>query len=422
MEKKERVGCRISYQYVKGESLFIPVRGKKPSIDNQDGEKNHIPLITIEDLVENRSDIIIRKTKDKVPIEQRSSQYILPENSLVFPSKRTIFKKTGVQITFCEAGIDSGLIGLHFIRDINRDYLYYYLNSPVFLEMIDKENLKEIPTRFLLNHYYPIPSPDIQDSIVSLLQSVDSTINDTNCIISRTNDALKGLIQGLFTNGVRKTTFTDTILGRIPDTWQVRTLSSLCQIIKKGGTPTKNRSHFWQGDIPWVAPSDIVGRKLCDDMEFVTKEAIETAGSWIVPAQNILFVAKGDVGAAVITEEDMAIHHDIYGIIPGSELEPLFLYWYFFKNERYFSRFRYESPPVISRKELESILVPLPPRDEQHQIASVMNTLDKKLSHEHRYKNQLVTLREALINSLFPGYYTDESIHSDPSLTKNPSS
>lgn len=417
MEKKDRNGCNAVYQYVRGESIFIPVRGKKPSSVNQEVGKKNLPFITIEDMFDDGSDANIRKTKHKIPIQERASLFILPENSLIFPSKRSLFKKTGVKITTLDTGIDSGLIGLRFTQDINRDYLRYYLNSTVFLEMMDKENLKDIPTRFLLNHHYPIPPPDIQDSIVRLLQSVDSTINDTNRIISRTNDALKGLIQGLFSNGVRKTAFTDSILGRIPDTWQVRTLSSLCQTIKKGGTPVKSRSQFWQGDIPWVAPTDIMGRKLGDDMEFVTKEAIESAGSWIVPAHNILFVGKGDVGAAVITEENMAIHHDIYGIIPGSELESLFLYWYFFKNERYFSRFRYESPPAISRKELESILVPLPPRDEQHQIASVMNTLDKKLSHEHRYKNQLVALREALIKSLFSDCSTNDTIHSSSQTT-----
>lgn len=400
-ERTNRFDCTMSFQYVKGENIFTPVRGKKPLEVTQDSDKNQIMLITPEDFKDARSDIIIKTSRHNVLIQPGSSLPVLYQNSLIIPSKKSLLKMTGAKITSCKAGIDAGVIGLPLKRDDNVTYLCYYLGSPVFLECLEKENLKDISTRFLLNHQFPVPPRDIQDIIVKLLKTIDVTINDTDRIIRRTHDALKGLLQGLFSNGVRKTAFIETEIGRIPDTWEVRSLHSLCQILKKGGTPSKSISNYWQGDIAWVAPSDIVGRKMGDDMEFVTKEAIDSAGSWIVPAKNILVVRKGDVGAAVITEEDMAIHNDIYGIIPVAELEPLYLYWYLFKKERYFTRFRYESPPTISRKELGSLLIPLPPRDEQRQIASVMNTLDKKLEHEHRYKNQMITLREVLVKSLF---------------------
>ncbi|MBN1167901.1 MAG: restriction endonuclease subunit S [Methanospirillaceae archaeon] len=401
MRQADNGDCTVSYQYAKGETLFSLVRGKKSHILSHDSDSDLIPFITIDDLSHIGSDLILYNTRHSIPESEISSLVILDKDALVIPSRRSLLKKKGVRIISKKSAIDKGVIGLIPKGTINPSYLGYYIGSSFFSNLLQKENMQEIPTKFINNHLFPLPTQDMQIIISRLFLTIDKTIEKTDTIIGKTHEALHGLMQGLFSNGVRKTAFINTTIGRIPDTWQVRTLESVCTIMKKGGTPVRSVSEFWQGDIPWVAPTDIIGRKLGDDMEFVTSEAIESAGSWILPAHNILFVSRGPVGASVITEEEMAMHSDIYGIIPGPELEPIFLYWYFFRKERYFTRFRYEKPPSITRKELGSLLIPLPPPDEQRQIASVMNTLDKKLNHEQRYKAHLIKLRNALEKSLF---------------------
>ncbi len=401
MKRTDTGNDSVSYQYVRGETLLSLVRGKKSPAFSDDRTPGFVPFITIDEFSHTSSDLILFEASFCVPESELSSLILLDTNAIVIPSRRSLLKKMGARIISEKSAIDKGLIGLVPKISVNPSYLGYYLRSSFFSDLLEKEKMQEISTKFINNHLFPLPPLDTQIIISRLFLTIDKTINTTDTIIGKTQVALQGLMQGLFSNGVRKTTFIDSVIGKIPDTWQVRSLDSVCSVIKKGGTPVRSVSEFWQGDIPWIAPTDIIGRKLGDDMEFVTSEAIESAGSWILPAHNILFVSRGMVGASVITKEEMAMHNDIYGIIPGPELEPIFLYWYFFRKERSFTRFRYEKPPSITRKELGSLLIPLPPPDEQRQIASVMNTLDNKLNHEQRYKAQLIKLRKALEKSLF---------------------
>lgn len=53
------------------------------------------------------------------------------------------------------------------------------------------------------------------------------------------------------------TSYKQTAVGIIPQDWEVKTLGDLVDKIIGGGTPSRDNSSYWNGDIPWATVKDL---------------------------------------------------------------------------------------------------------------------------------------------------------------------
>ena len=58
------------------------------------------------------------------------------------------------------------------------------------------------------------------------------------------------------------------------------------------------------------------------------------------------------------------------------------------------------SKPLLRKIQIQIFLPPLP---EQHRIAGILSTVDKKLELEHRRKKKLERIKKGLMNELLTG-------------------
>ena len=109
--------------------------------------------------------------------------------------------------------------------------------------------------------------------------------------------------------------------------WPVCRLADVADIVS-GGTPSKARSDWWRGTLPWASPKDLKRPRLADTEDHITDEAA-TEGSRVVPPGSIFIVIRGmilarDVPVAV-TETRMAFNQDMKAIIPRAEVDSTFV-------------------------------------------------------------------------------------------------
>src|SRR5262245_3522810 len=107
--------------------------------------------------------------------------------------------------------------------------------------------------------------------------------------------------------------------------WETRSLGK-CVRFLSGGTPSKARADFWDGDIPWVSSGEMVERRIHDTEFRITAEAA-TDGSRLVPANTVLVVVRGMSLAkefrVSITRREMAFNQDLKALScePGIDSE-----------------------------------------------------------------------------------------------------
>lgn len=88
-----------------------------------------------------------------------------------------------------------------------------------------------------------------------------------------------------------------------------------------GGTPSRDRSEYWEGTIQWVTAKDIAKnntRYLYESQESITDLGLARSSAKIVPRNTILITSRGTVGALAQLGKEMAFNQTCYAIVPNS--------------------------------------------------------------------------------------------------------
>ncbi|KAA6302040.1 MAG: putative type-1 restriction enzyme specificity protein [Candidatus Ordinivivax streblomastigis] len=154
-----------------------------------------------------------------------------------------------------------------------------------------------------------------------------------------------------------------------------------------GGTPSKAKSTYWNGSIPWASVKDIVkcGMILNETEDFITEEGLHNSPCNIVPKGEIIIITRINPGIAVIAGKNIAINQDLRGLFLKPFVNTKFLVFYFqtLKIEG-----KGTTVKGISIDELERIKIPIPPLPIQQEI---VNILDKFTQLETELEVELET-------------------------------
>lgn len=118
------------------------------------------------------------------------------------------------------------------------------------------------------------------------------------------------------------------VVDRVPEGWERRSLGA-CARFLSGGTPSKARTEFWQGEVPWVSSGELTAMRVHHTKLSITEEAI-AAGSRCVPAKTILAVVRGMSLAKEfrlgLTARTVSFNQDIKALIAEPGVDPLLLF------------------------------------------------------------------------------------------------
>ena len=108
------------------------------------------------------------------------------------------------------------------------------------------------------------------------------------------------------------------------------TIGELSLEIKTGKTPPTSNPEYFNGDIPWIGPSDLKGRKLAEDSERKISElALEDKKAFLYQSGTVLISTIGDIGKTAIVKKPVATNQQLTGILVNEDmiLPELFYYW-----------------------------------------------------------------------------------------------
>ena len=211
----------------------------------------------------------------------------------------------------------------------------------------------------------------------------------------------------------------------LPSSWEWCRLGDMVKM-RIGKTPPRYNSQYWvNGLFPWVAISDMTDYGVISSTkEEVSKQAIDEVLGDISPAGTLLMSFKLTIGRTSILEIDAFHNEAIISIFPFVDVE-FSCRNYLFYILPFVSK-SVESKGAIKGKtlnssSLHSLLIPLPPLEEQKRIVARIEELmplveqyDKAHSELTRLNDQLPEqlkksiLQEAIQGKLVPQDPTDE--------------
>ncbi|MGV8125717.1 MAG: restriction endonuclease subunit S [Methanothrix sp.] len=192
------------------------------------------------------------------------------------------------------------------------------------------------------------------------------------------------------------------------DSWKPTTLEHCGRWIS-GGTPSRDRSDFWNGTVPWISAKSMNCIRLSDSEECVTHLGAEN-GAKFAPKGSILILVRGSmlhqripIG---ITTRDVTFNQDVKAIVPYSDVLPEFLLYWLLSNESKLLEmveFTGIGAGKLSTDLLYNMEVKLPPLPEQRAIARILGTLDDKIELNRRMNETL----EAIARTIFKSWFVD---------------
>jgi type I restriction enzyme S subunit len=166
----------------------------------------------------------------------------------------------------------------------------------------------------------------------------------------------------------------------IPASWSWVNLKQLGYFLG-GKTPSKNKSVYWNGNIPWVSPKDMKSLAIKDSEDHVTQLGVNT-GLAIIPTNSILMVVRSGIlkraFPVAINKIDCTINQDLKGLVPFStEITPYLQLMFRGFETNILSKLTKQGVTVESVKfeEFVSIQFPIPPLLEQNRIVDKVNHL-----------------------------------------------
>ncbi len=149
---------------------------------------------------------------------------------------------------------------------------------------------------------------------------------------------------------------------------------------RSGGTPSKDNSEFWDGDIPWVSPKDMKTTLLESTQDFITLKGVEGSATSLVPKGSILTVVRSGILAHsvpfAVAGRSLAFNQDIKAIqVTGDQVTSEYVYWFLrSKESEILARGVKKGATVHSLQAgfLEKLVIPILPKPEQQQIVDLL--------------------------------------------------
>jgi type I restriction enzyme S subunit len=185
--------------------------------------------------------------------------------------------------------------------------------------------------------------------------------------------------------------------------WEEKRLGDIGEFTG-GGTPSKDKNDYWNGNIPWISSSDISEESIHEITisRFITKEAIQESATKIVPANSILLVSRVGVGKLAVTNKPICTSQDFTNLTPTKDNLMFLGYYLKSRKEEFLSFNQGMAIKGFTKKDIEALKTFLPNPTEQQKIANCLTSLDELITAQSQKVSALKTYKKGLMQNLFP--------------------
>lgn len=210
----------------------------------------------------------------------------------------------------------------------------------------------------------------------------------------------------------------DIPLTELPPNWSWCRVGQIADV-RLGGTPARNESSFWSGNIPWVSSGEVSNCRIRDTAEKITSAGMANSNAKLYPKGSVLIAMIGEGktrGQSALLEIDATTNQNVACLVfDVAMIEPEFVwFWALGEYERNRSVGRGGNQPALNGAKVRALPLPLPPLEEQRVIVQRVSSLFEIADEfETRSRNALAVV-EQLTPSLLAKAFRGELVPQDP--------
>ena len=299
-------------------------------------------------------------------------------------------------------------------KNIETEYIYRAIEE--FLPVLDYKGfvgsgIKNIDKSFLFDLYIQIPPLQKQKKITSILNSVDEVIKNTLRQINKLQDLKKATMNELLTNGIGYTEFKDSKLGKIPNSWKIKTIGELTSKVGSGVTPRGGSSVYQKQGIIFIRSQNVHfdGLKL-DDIAFISRKIHDgMMGSKVCSGDVLLNITGASIGRCTVVPDSFPesnVNQHVCIIRPTNLLHNNFLSMWLSSDYGQSQIMKFQAGgnrEGLNFEQIRSILIPIPSLKEQKQSTMIVNAVQLLVNKLKIKLTQTHSLKKSLMQNLLKG-------------------
>ena len=187
------------------------------------------------------------------------------------------------------------------------------------------------------------------------------------------------------------------------DGWVETNLGEIADVIG-GGTPSTTIPEYWDGKIVWLTPTEITsqdGKVVSDSIRKITDLGFKNSGAQLLPKDSVILTSRASVGYVALAGQDLCTNQGFQSLIPKQSVQPKFLMFWIQQNRSEFeSRSAGSTFKEISKSNVKSIKLNLPPLSEQKRIVDLISSIDSYIEALQQQLESAKGSRNAVLHEL----------------------
>lgn len=344
---------------------------------------------------------VITETEEKITQEglDNSSARIMPVGTTLMAMYGQGITRGRVAILGIDSAINQACAAISINNDISTDFLFYFLTFSYdkIRSLGHGANQKNLNSAFIRSIEVILPPLPEQRAIAHTLRTIQKAKEARQRELELERERKAALMQYLFTHGTRNE----------PQNWKVVRLGEISKI-SSGGTPSRSKPEYWNGDIPWVKTGEITYGIIQDTEEKITQEGLKNSSAKLVKAGTLLMAMYGQGvtrGRVAILGIDATINQACAAISTLGHISTDFLFYFLSYNYEAIRNLGHgANQKNLNADFIKSITIKLPNYDEQCEIADILRLCDKKITAIGQESTALDELFRAMLEEMMTGH------------------
>lgn len=377
-------------------------------------QKNSHPYIRVRDLGKSKTLELNSSYEYVDEITQKQIQrYITLQGDILISIVGTIGLIAIVGGSLNGANLTENCVKLVKLDNIDSEYLYYYLKSPLGQQNISRGTVGAVQAKLPIKNIqeFNINCPVLisdQRRIASILSSLDRKIELNNKI----NADLEEMAQAIFKNWFvdfepfKDGKFLDSELGMIPEGWKVGTIGDIVEF--QNGFTFSSKDFSENGEYKIITIKSVQdGCLVTEGSSKVTEYPTKMPAYCKLQSGDILLSLTGNVGrCCLVTETNLLLNQRVAKIKAKECYDNSFSYALFRLKETkelLISISRGTAQANLSPVEASKLPMVIPSEDARKSFSMISNSIMNKIISIHIENSRLSLLRDTLLPRLMSG-------------------
>jgi type I restriction enzyme S subunit len=290
-------------------------------------------------------------------------------------------------------------------------YVYYFIKSRYqhLASLANGGAQQNLNAQQIKDFEILLPSLDAQKRIADILWELDSKIE----LNRKINENLEQQAQAIFKSWFidfepfKNGKFVESELGMIPEGWKICKLGDVCEIVL-GGTPSRDRKDFWNGDIAWINSGEVNNFRIVKPSEYITQLGFDNSATKLLPRKTTVIAITGaTLGQISLLEIDSCANQSVVGIIENKLIGYEFIYPLIHTKIKELLQLQTGGAQQhINKGNVQDIRFIQPDRETMKNYSSVVRDMYELIGQKSCEIAVLTELRDTLLPKLMSGQIT----------------